>query len=84
MLASIPASILNQNRPDLGIPNRFRIKSSRFSRLDVRSRRVDGSFGDRNNMEYLGAPGFVLSLIVTLAAYVFLIIVSRGRSTTAS
>src|SRR5229473_6099874 len=32
MLASIPASILNQNRPDLGIPNRFRLKSSRFSR----------------------------------------------------
>jgi hypothetical protein len=31
MLASIPASILNQTRPDLGIPNRFRLKSSRFS-----------------------------------------------------
>ena len=30
MLASIPASILNQTRPDLGIPNRFRLKSSRF------------------------------------------------------
>src|SRR5712692_6883738 len=31
MLASIPASILNQTRLDLGIPNRFRLKSSRFS-----------------------------------------------------
>src|SRR6476619_289633 len=31
MLASNPASILNQNQPDLGIPIRFRLKSSRFS-----------------------------------------------------
>src|SRR6202521_1127605 len=31
MLASIPASILNQPRPDLGIPNRFRLKPSRFN-----------------------------------------------------
>src|SRR5262249_54149287 len=31
MLAPIPASILNQNQTDLGIPNRFGIKSSRFS-----------------------------------------------------
>jgi len=30
MLASNPASILNQNQPDLGIPIRFRLKSSRF------------------------------------------------------
>ena len=33
MLASIPASILNQNRPDLGILNRFRLKSFRFRPL---------------------------------------------------
>ena len=33
MLASNPASILNQNQPDLGIPVRFRLKSSRFSAL---------------------------------------------------
>jgi hypothetical protein len=26
MLASIPASILNQNRTDLGIHNRFRVR----------------------------------------------------------
>src|SRR6476620_8839612 len=32
MLASNPASILNQNQPDLGIPIRFRLKSSRFRR----------------------------------------------------
>src|SRR5437899_4076570 len=31
MLASSPASILNQNQADLGIPNRFTEKSSRFS-----------------------------------------------------
>src|SRR5215470_1145385 len=31
MLASFPASILNQNPDDSGIPNRFRIKPSRFS-----------------------------------------------------
>jgi DNA-binding transcriptional LysR family regulator len=29
MLASLPASMLNQNRPDLGIPNRFNLKTSR-------------------------------------------------------
>src|SRR5690349_1891127 len=31
MLASSPASILNQNLTDLGIPNRFTLNSSRFS-----------------------------------------------------
>jgi hypothetical protein len=31
MLASIPASMLNQNPPDLGIPNRIDLKASRFS-----------------------------------------------------
>ena len=31
MLASIPASMLNQNGPDLGIPNRIDLKTSRFS-----------------------------------------------------
>ena len=30
MLASIPASTLNQSLRDLGIPNRFTLKSSRF------------------------------------------------------
>jgi len=35
MLASNPASILNQNQPDLGIPIRFRLKSSRFSAATV-------------------------------------------------
>jgi tripartite-type tricarboxylate transporter receptor subunit TctC len=35
MLASIPASILNQNSPDLGIPNRFRPTQSRSSRLNA-------------------------------------------------
>ena len=31
MLASFPASMLNQNKPDSGIPNRISLKSSRFS-----------------------------------------------------
>ena len=31
MLASLPASMLNQNKHDLGIPNRFRLNSSRSS-----------------------------------------------------
>src|SRR6266852_6296974 len=31
MLASVPASMLNQNSPDLGIPNRIELKTSRFS-----------------------------------------------------
>jgi hypothetical protein len=31
MLASIPASMVNQKRPDLGIPNRIKLASSRFS-----------------------------------------------------
>jgi hypothetical protein len=33
MLASIPASILNHNRADLGISDRFSVKSSRSSAL---------------------------------------------------
>src|SRR5205814_4991541 len=31
MLASSPASMVNQKRLDLGIPNRFKVASSRFS-----------------------------------------------------
>ena len=31
MPASLPASMLNQNSPDLGIQNRFNLKASRFS-----------------------------------------------------
>ncbi len=31
MLASIPASTVNQKRPDLGIPNRFSFTSFRSS-----------------------------------------------------
>jgi hypothetical protein len=31
MLASVPASMLNQNTSDLGIPNRIDLKTSRFS-----------------------------------------------------
>jgi hypothetical protein len=31
MLASVPASMLNQSRPDLGTPNRLRLNSSRSS-----------------------------------------------------
>ena len=31
MLASFPASMLNQNTPDLGIPNRFSLDPSRSS-----------------------------------------------------
>jgi hypothetical protein len=31
MLASVPASMVNQKQTDLGIPNRFRLKPSRFS-----------------------------------------------------
>jgi hypothetical protein len=32
MLASFPASMVNQKSTDLGIPNRFKLISSRFSR----------------------------------------------------
>jgi hypothetical protein len=35
ILASIPASMLNQNSPDLGIPNRVDLKASRLSRLTL-------------------------------------------------
>src|SRR5262245_22625700 len=31
MLASCPASMVNQKSPDLGIPNRFSLSSSRFN-----------------------------------------------------
>jgi hypothetical protein len=34
MLASFPASMVNQKLPDLGIPNRFKLNSSRFSARD--------------------------------------------------
>jgi hypothetical protein len=34
MPASFPASMVNQKPPDLGIPNRFSLNSSRFSRLN--------------------------------------------------
>src|SRR3982751_2769115 len=37
MLASIPASTLNQSRTDLGIATRFRLKSSRFRSRSVPS-----------------------------------------------
>ena len=33
MLASFPASMLNQNPSDLGIPNRFKLDPSRSSSL---------------------------------------------------
>jgi hypothetical protein len=33
MLASYPASMVNQKHTDLGIPNRFRLKPSRFRLL---------------------------------------------------
>src|SRR5438477_10923427 len=34
MLASSPASMVNQKRLDLGIPNRFKVASSRFRLVD--------------------------------------------------
>ena len=40
MLASIPASTLNQSLRDLEIPNRFTLKSSRF-RLFVTGKKID-------------------------------------------
>ena len=40
MLASIPASMLNQNPPDLGIPNRIDLKASRFSHAIGIARRI--------------------------------------------
>jgi len=35
MLASFPASMVNQKPTDLGIPNRFKLNSSRFSISNV-------------------------------------------------
>src|SRR5437764_3033422 len=37
MLASSPASMVNQKRLDLGIPNRFKVASSRFSSIKLPS-----------------------------------------------
>ena len=37
MLASVPASMVNQKPTDLGIPNRFKLNSSRFSWQYLRS-----------------------------------------------
>jgi hypothetical protein len=37
MLASIPARMVNQNSTDLGIPIRFNLSSSRFSRYRILS-----------------------------------------------
>src|SRR5260370_2485440 len=36
MVASVPASMLNQNTSDLGIPNRIDLKTSRFRRFPER------------------------------------------------
>jgi hypothetical protein len=58
MLASIPASMLNQKRPDLGIPNRFKLSSSRFrrgKRKDSRSRL--GHFGYNAWVNWLHTAG---------------------------
>ena len=41
MLASFPASMVNQKRVDLGIPNRFGLISSRFRRTAFRYCSVD-------------------------------------------
>src|SRR5215831_19874662 len=38
MLASFPASMVNQKSTDLGIPNRFSLNSSRFRRETPRQR----------------------------------------------
>jgi len=35
MLASFPASMVNQKSTDLGIPNRFSLNSSRFKALGL-------------------------------------------------
>ena len=43
MLASVPANMLNQNSPDLGIPNRIDLKTSRSSLQGFRQR--SASFG---------------------------------------
>jgi hypothetical protein len=40
MLASDPASMVNQKQPDLGIPNRFNLNSLRFSCVLKRELRV--------------------------------------------
>jgi hypothetical protein len=38
MLASFPVSMVNQKLPDLGFPNRFKLKSSRFRLVDIATR----------------------------------------------
>jgi len=60
MLASIPVSILNQTRPDLGIPNRFKLKSSRFSQF------IAGL--NHTILEYI-PPGLASSAGISLTAW---------------
>src|ERR1700731_980073 len=54
MLASDPASILNQNRTDLGIPNRFNPKESDSSRL--RNRYGQGHCTSRQRLRKYHIP----------------------------
>jgi hypothetical protein len=68
MLASIPASILNQSRIDSGIPNRLRLNSSRSSeRREV----PDGQFfyGQLDFCATIASTAASISACVTTALF---------------
>jgi hypothetical protein len=54
MLASFPASMVNQKSTDLGIPNRFKLKSSRFRRKGLSSNEPKWERQSRREVPILG------------------------------
>jgi hypothetical protein len=73
MLASIPASMVNQKPTDLGIPNRFKLSSSRFSDEYASgaaprgaSSSMSSNFCHRSSFDE-GLSNTTMTLIMTLA-----------------
>ena len=63
MLASYPASMVNQKQVDLGIPNRFNLTPSRFSVAKRVLERIDAfieELDDKNRMKTFGKVGLVV------------------------
>jgi hypothetical protein len=68
MLASIPASILNQSRTDLGIPNRFRLTSSRFNDAEQAARWARTALAAKNTLTGADARLVQLAFELRLSA----------------
>jgi uncharacterized protein with GYD domain len=67
MLASFPASMLNQSRPDLGIPNRIKLTSSRSKGVGGKLHGFWYAFGDHDGYTLWEAPDNVSMAATVLA-----------------